>query len=144
MLDTHLVVGGPRPTRASGSSQVLQQLIQPLGNFIQDSHVRGNSWMTQADLWRKRPCSCVTGASGTGWGKNLLKPLRWNRLLKAKVEEHFMHHNQRWWQSVQEDGLITGDVRNDGWREPSWARLAGSAKGKHFGRNSWNQFILNR
>lgn len=33
-----------------------------------------------------------------------------------------MHHNQRWWQSIQEDGLITGDVRNDkgSQAEPGW------------------------
>lgn len=24
-----------------------------------------------------------------------------------------MHYNQRWWQSIQENGLVIGDVRND-------------------------------
>lgn len=38
------------------------------------------------------------------------------------MEEQFIHHSQRWWQSIQEDRLITGDVRNDegSQAEPSW------------------------
>lgn len=153
MLDTHLLVWGPRCTSVSGGSRCFNSSTSPWGISYQAS-VPGhsgipsrNSSMTQANLWRQRFCSCVTGGN-TYW------PLPVRQAGKKKNFLNPSHDTipprQKWKNNsciTTRDGAInTGRWVNhrwfqEWWREPSWARLAGSAKGKHFGRNSRNQFI---
>ena len=55
---------------------------------------------------------------GQAGKKNLTKLLTQHCPLTAEVEEQLMYYNHTWWQSVQENGVIIGDVRNDEGSQP--------------------------